>query len=402
MQRAFVLACAFAALPLVWQSGNAQSRFAQAPTRQSTEMRFRAMDRNSDGVITRAEWNGTAQSFNAHDWNRDGMLSGDEVRVGAPRSTGLLSDNDFDPASDRFDNWTAASFATLDRNRDGRIRSNEWAYDYESFRRVDQNGDGILTQTEFVGSATIDDDRDDRFEYLDANADGRVERREWHGSGETFDWLDRNRDDVLSRTEVVGGQSAATPANAAAAGPAADDRFGRVDYNRNGRIERDEWQWSHRSFDDRDANRDGVLSQGEFQAASASAPPARIRGAVATSGQIVRVQPKLRWTDTGLDVRAGDRITFDAEGSMVLSEGGTDTATAAGASSGRRAPDAPLAQEVAGGLIARIGESTPMFIGAQRTIQRAPVSGRLYLGVNDDHLDDNSGEYRVSVTIQSR
>ena len=57
---------------------------------------------------------------------------------------------------------------------------------------------------------------------------------------------------------------------------------------------------------------------------------------------------------------------------------------------------------MAGGLIAKIGESAPLFIGAQRTIQRAPVSGRLYLGVNDDHLDDNSGEYRVSITIQQR
>ena len=61
-----------------------------------------------------------------------------------------------------------------------------------------------------------------------------------------------------------------------------------------------------------------------------------------------------------------------------------------------------MSQEVAGGLIAKIGESAPLFIGAQRTIQRAPVSGRLYLGVNDDHLDDNSGEYRVSIAIQRR
>ncbi len=80
----------------------------------------------------------------------------------------------------------------------------------------------------------------------------------------------------------------------------------------------------------------------------------------------------------------------------------TDSSTPAGAVSGRKAPEAPLRQEVAGGLIARIGDSAPLFIGAQRTINRAPLTGRLCLGVNDDHLDDNSGEYRVSITVQGR
>jgi Ca2+-binding EF-hand superfamily protein len=401
MRRVLALTFTVAMLPLGSHEADAQALRSQAPTRQNTEMRFRGMDRNGDGVITRGEWNGSAQSFNAHDWNRDGVLSGDEVRVGAPRNDRRLSDDDFDPASDQFNNWTAENFTFIDRNRDGRVRLNEWAFDAESFRRVDRNGDGALTQAEFLGSGAIDDDRDDRFEYLDADGNGRVERREWHGSGETFEWLDRNRDDVLTRAEVVGGQ-AAVNANTAATGPGANDRFGRIDFNGNGRIDRDEWQWNRRGFDERDANQDGVLSQDEFNAALAAAPAAGRRGAVATSGQIVRVQAKQRWTDTGLDVQAGDRVTFDAEGTMQLSEGGTDAATPAGARSGRRAPNAPLAEEVAGGLIARIGESTPIFVGAQRTIQRAPLSGRLFLAVNDDHLDDNTGEYRVSITIDRR
>ena len=44
------------------------------------------MDRNRDGVVTRAEWRGSAQSFRNHDWNGDGRLSGDEIRPGAQRS----------------------------------------------------------------------------------------------------------------------------------------------------------------------------------------------------------------------------------------------------------------------------------------------------------------------------
>src|SRR3954470_17407817 len=106
MRKGFALAVTVALFPLTWQITAAQSRFAQAPTRQNTEMRFRTMDRNNDGVITRGEWTGSAQSFDAHDWNHDGVLSGDEVRVGAPRSTRRITDDDFDATSTQFYNWT--------------------------------------------------------------------------------------------------------------------------------------------------------------------------------------------------------------------------------------------------------------------------------------------------------
>ena len=80
----------------------------------SANIRFAGMDRNNDGVITRAEWRGSAQSFAVHDWNRDGRLSGDEVRTGAAwpaeRST-----ND----ATTFRVWSREQFTALDRNADG-------------------------------------------------------------------------------------------------------------------------------------------------------------------------------------------------------------------------------------------------------------------------------------------
>jgi hypothetical protein len=45
-------------------------------------MRYRGMDRNADGVITRSEWRGNDRSFEQHDRNDDGVLSGSEVRPG--------------------------------------------------------------------------------------------------------------------------------------------------------------------------------------------------------------------------------------------------------------------------------------------------------------------------------
>ena len=84
-----------------------------------------------------------------------------------------------------------------------------------------------------------------------------------------------------------------------------------------------------------------------------------------------------------------------------MSDNQADTATPAGSFQGRRAPDAPILNQLAGGLLARIGNYGPIWIGDRRTLT-APVSGRLYLGVNDDHLADNRGEFIVTVGMQAR
>ena len=49
-------------------------------------------------------------------------------------------------------------------------------------------------------------------------------------------------------------------------------------------------------------------------------------------------------------------------------------------------------------MIARVEESEPVYVGDDRTF-RAPASGQLYFGINDDHLADNSGEFRVRIDV---
>ena len=44
-----------------------------------TNTRFRGMDRDNNGIITRSEWRGNTRSFRNQDWNNDGVLSGREV-----------------------------------------------------------------------------------------------------------------------------------------------------------------------------------------------------------------------------------------------------------------------------------------------------------------------------------
>lgn len=348
-------------------------------------MRFEAMDRNHDGIIKKEEWQGSERSFEVHDWNGDGELSGREVAIGAQRGTPVEEADHVPNRMERYVNWSAAGFADLDHNRDRRITANEWHYDIETFRRVDRNGDGALTQAEFLGGGDWDDDRGDNFDDLDVDNNGWVERREWHGAAAVFTQLDRNRDGVLSRYEVVGNQN--VPGDTW-------DEFANLDYDHDGNIERNEWHAALGSFNRRDLNRDGVLSRREFDQTGGGTGTT----GVPTGSRSVRVNSQQRWTDVGVEVRAGDTITFDANGTIRMSDNPQDEARPAGSVTGRRAPDAPILNQLAGALIARIGDYGPVFIGDRRSIV-APATGRLYLGVNDDHLPDNSGEFSVTVGI---
>jgi Ca2+-binding EF-hand superfamily protein len=353
----------------------------------AARIRFEAMDRDHNGIITRDEWQGSVRSFQVHDWNGDGTLSGQEVAIGGRRNTNWEQADHNPNSAERYVSWTTSGFNNLDHNRDRKITRNEWHYDVETFRRVDRNADGALDQSEFLGEAW-DDDREDSFDDLDANNNGRVERSEWHGGSNVFTQLDRNRDGVLSRFEVVGGQDTMGDTW---------DEFASLDYNGNGAITRNEWHGSVASFNRLDQNRDGVVSRREFGTFDVTGTA----GVNTIGSQYVRVNAQQRWTDAGLTVRAGDTITFDASGSIQMSDNGDDVASPAGSRSGRRAPDAPIINQPAGALLARIGGYGPIFVGGRRSIV-APVSGRLYLGVNDDHLPDNTGEFTVNVGLQQR
>jgi hypothetical protein len=159
-------------------------------------------------------------------------------------------------------------------------------------------------------------------------------------------------------------------------------------------ISRSEWSGSSREFSRLDINRDNRLTRSELARAQAYAPES-----VGTSGEQIIVDARERWTDTGVRVQAGDLISFDAEGTIQMSVNPGDISSPDGAS--RQAIEPPMPARTAGTLIARIGNSAPIAVGSHRTV-RAPMSGELFLGVNDDHLPDNSGEYRVNVTVEPR
>jgi hypothetical protein len=131
-------------------------------------------------------------------------------------------------------------------------------------------------------------------------------------------------------------------------------------------------------------------------AASANVPATTATTGVGGTAAIV-VPSNQQWTRTGLTVRQGEMVTFNSTGEIRMGLNAEDVATVAGSKSGRLAPRSPLPNNLAGALIARIGNGRPFGIGDQTSIPM-PASGQLFLGINDDNLADNSGEFRVEIT----
>jgi hypothetical protein len=126
------------------------------------------------------------------------------------------------------------------------------------------------------------------------------------------------------------------------------------------------------------------------------APPAAAPAPLPPTGGQMRVPANLRWVDTGLTVQRGESVAFNATGRVQLSTNANDTAGPAGAESGRR-PAGPMAAVLAGALIGRIGPVSMFAIGNQTNALPMPADGRLFLGVNDDVVNDNTGEFVVDV-----
>ena len=111
----------------------------------------------------------------------------------------------------------------------------------------------------------------------------------------------------------------------------------------------------------------------------------------------IRVPGNTTWVATPLTVRRGDQVQFNVTGRIQLSDDGEDVAHAAGSLRQRRAPGSPLPQNLAGALIAKVGNSAPFPIGDQNSVTM-PANGQLYLGINDDEVSDNRGEFTVTLT----
>ncbi len=111
----------------------------------------------------------------------------------------------------------------------------------------------------------------------------------------------------------------------------------------------------------------------------------------------VRVFADEAWTDTGFEVDAGDEIAIEVLSGEWTPWSG-ESFDAWGSGGDPRCDCNVVAGVSHAALIGRIGAGEPFLVGEEYH-GPAGEAGRLYLGINDTRLEDNSGRLRVRVRI---
>jgi len=119
------------------------------------------------------------------------------------------------------------------------------------------------------------------------------------------------------------------------------------------------------------------------------------------------------WVDTGIDVEEGDEFFFRGEGEISLQKGNPEAACGPDGAE-IQGLQQPVPDQNLGGLAGKVGwvlavrtdEKTReevrdelvryFFIGHEQDVVM-PIRGRLYIGVNENVVKDNDGEFRVTI-----
>ncbi len=129
---------------------------------------------------------------------------------------------------------------------------------------------------------------------------------------------------------------------------------------------------------------------------------------------IVAVPAQVAWTDTGLEVQAGEVLVIRASGTISLQVGNPDGFCGPDGLD-LKTPQQPLPEERLGSLIGKVAlllrteidpetkeviryEEVRLFLVGKESEISMPISGRLYLGPNENVVEDNSGEFLVAIT----
>lgn len=138
------------------------------------------------------------------------------------------------------------------------------------------------------------------------------------------------------------------------------------------------------------------------------------------SGRVFRltVPSNVQWTDTGYDVEGDQTLYFSASGGISL-QVGNPMAYCGPDGYDLKTVQQPIQNKNIGALIGKVvllisievdeetGEETRnemveiFHIGSDRIVSM-PISGRLFLGINENVAEDNSGQFTVDVRLMDR
>jgi beta-barrel assembly-enhancing protease len=106
------------------------------------------------------------------------------------------------------------------------------------------------------------------------------------------------------------------------------------------------------------------------------------------------------WLDTGIDLALNQRLEIRSAGALFYKKNSDESCDPWGVPGANTGFFKPMPKVNTGALVGRIGTSagTVFAVGGHRILE-SPLSGRLYLGINDDNNFDNRGAFDAEVIV---
>jgi Ca2+-binding EF-hand superfamily protein len=179
---------------------------------KQTDTRFKALDKDADKFVSRAEYDGSGDRAFVHlDRNKDGRITNDDAEpaeketqrrrsiIGMPTSHNLagmleIYDDDGDDilARAQYDAERAKVFVATDTNKDGKLDHDEYANEFNArlSQRIEDRRQAQLKQGKV------------RFKAIDSNENGDISRDEYFAmSTRMFERTDTNKDGVITQDD---------------------------------------------------------------------------------------------------------------------------------------------------------------------------------------------------------
>lgn len=179
---------------------------------KQTDTRFKALDKDGDKFISRAEYDNSGDRAFVHlDRNKDRRITKEDAEpaakqtprrrsiIGMPTShtlAGMLEIYDYDGddvlTREQYDAQRAKVFAATDTNKDGKLDHQEYVSEFSARlqQQIDDRRQAQLKQARV------------RFKAIDADENGDISRDEYFAmSARMFDRADTNKDGVIAQDD---------------------------------------------------------------------------------------------------------------------------------------------------------------------------------------------------------
>jgi Ca2+-binding EF-hand superfamily protein len=256
--------------------------------RKEADRFLRENDKDGDGRIGMSEWSISSKTLMDADKNGDQFADVEELTAffaggrgdkrpgkgprGPGDEKGMPPEGEDGPPGDRpgVREMATGILERLDKDKDGRLTAEEIPEGKLDLAKADRNADGAVDLFELtlvIGERAGDRGPDGgmlarKLKQMDANRDGAIDKTEWQGPPERFDAIDGDRDGRITDAELKALGARAGEGRWMDKG--ADAAFRRFDADQDGRITAEEWKGRPESFQRLDENKDGAITREEL------------------------------------------------------------------------------------------------------------------------------------------